>query len=266
MNNTSNPTSTAAAEKPVRRQSSRDVAAQRRREALQAFLDRLEMTAADLARTLGFPTANAIYNHLQGRSASLSLPTIEAILDHFDGVTFEELTGRRSRRFAQVGVVQAPTPTRTLVVTAVAAAGVWTRPGIAIPEHRETLTLPASAMPLGTGGFAVLVGTPGAEATYPAGSLLACRCLEPGEPLTTGSRVIVHRRRDQDLEVTVREVAQQHGATWLMFLSKRPEHQEALQLPLSRKSTARHQGPDFHVEGVVAWAWIPQPGTDVPTD
>lgn len=261
MNNTSNPTSTAAAEKPVRRQSSRDVAAQRRREALQAFLDALEMTAADLARTLGFPTANAIYNHLHGRSASLSLPTIEAILDHFDDTTFEELTGRQPRPLAQAGVAQARAPTRTLDVTTVAAAGVWARPGIAIPKHRESLTLPASAMPLGTGGFAVLVGTPGAEAAYPAGSLLACRRLEPGEPLITGSRVIVHRLRDQDTEVTVREVMPQDGDTWLMSVSTRAEHQEALRLPRNR--TPRHEGPGFRVEGVVAWAWIPQPGTTV---
>lgn len=251
--------------KATRRQTSAAAAAQRRRRALQAFLDRLGMTPADLARTLGLSTANLIYNHLHGRSGSLSLPIIESIVDHFDDLTFEELLGRKRSMPAEMATTASFDPTRTLAVTTVAASGVWSAPDASHRGPPATLMMPPLLAPLGAGSFAVLVGAPGAEAAYPTGSLLACRRLQPDEVLVAGIRVIVHRRRDQHVEVTVREVAQQQGSTWLMSLSKRPEHQEALQLPLSRKSTARHQGPDFHVEGVVAWAWIPQPGTDVPT-
>jgi hypothetical protein len=154
-----------------------------------------------------------------------------------------------------------------VAVTAEAAAGAWVEdradntlaPGI-------VLALPAIAAPLGVGGFAVRVGTPGTEAAYPAGSILACRPLGSGEPLALGSRVIVRRQRDRLSEITVREVAIQHGVTWLLTLSTKAEHQEALRVPPSRTGTPRHDGPGFRVEGMVTWAWIPQPGTLVPTD
>lgn len=265
MNQT--PTPLAGPPKRGRRHSATEAAAQRRRRALQAFIDRLDITPADLARTLGLTNANAIYNFFAGRSASLSLPVIEAILDQFDDLTFEELTGRRMPSSHTAASRPALDPARMVAVTAMAAAGVWvderadntSGPGI-------VLALPAIAAPLGVGGFAVRVGTPGAEAAYPAGSILACRPLGSGEPLALGSRVIVRRKRASLAEITVREVAIQHGVTWLLTLSTKAEHQEALRVPPSRTGAPRHDGPGFRVEGIVTWAWIPQPGTLVPAD
>jgi len=234
-------------------------AGHRRRLALQAFMDRLGMTAADLARTLGLSTANAVYNHLNGRSGSLSLPMIEAILDQFDGLTFEELTGRKSRpqNMAEPHTLQ------TLRVTLEAVAGAWHPVKEEFPPGIAAVTLPPHAEQLGAKAFAVLVGTPGAEAAYPAGTLLACRRLEPGERLQPGLRVVVRRIVGRQAETTIREVAVQHGETWLMSLSTHPEHQTPVQVASSTRQRPRHEGPGFRIEGAVAWAWVPQPAAGV---
>jgi hypothetical protein len=70
----------------------------------------------------------------------------------------------------------------------------------------------------------------------------------------------VHRFHDQQVEITIREVTVEQGATWLLSLSTH----EALPMPTTAP-TLRRERPGVHVEGIVAWAWIPQPGTAVPT-
>ena len=75
----------------------------RRREGLRALLTLYRITPRALAHLTGLPSANAIYNFLHGRSAALSLATIEAILIAFPEFTFEELTGRPRRRQTTAG-------------------------------------------------------------------------------------------------------------------------------------------------------------------
>lgn len=223
------------------------------------------MTAADLARTLGLSTANAIYNHLNGRSGALSLPLIEAILDHFHGVTFNELTGRKPRSLSAVMSDPGHDRQQAVALTLEAVAGLWHPTGENSPPGITALSLPHQAAQLGANAFGVLVGSPGAEAAYPTGTLLACRRLQPGERLSPGQRVVVHRLNGLQAETTIREVAVQRGETWLLSLSTHPEHQTPVQVAASPRQQPRHEGPGFRIEGVVAWAWIPQPGTTVPT-
>lgn len=250
--------------KPAHQPSVGGAAGHRRRRALQAFMDRLGMTAADLARTLGLSTANAIYNHLNGRSGSLSLPIIEAILDHFHGLTFEELTGRKPLPLSGTLPGSEHDIQQTVGVTLEAVAGLWHPAEGNSPPGVAALALPPHAAQLGAKPFAILVGTPGAEAAYPAGTLLACRRLEPGERLQPGLRVVVRRFIGQQAETTIREVAVQQGETWLMSLSTHPEHQTSVQVASSARQRPRHEGPGFRIEGAVAWAWAPQPCIGVP--
>ena len=259
------PNESMATRKSRRGPSPNGGAAERRRQALQAFLDRMEMTAADLARTLGLSTANLVYNHLHGRSGSLSLPIIEAILDQFEGLTFEELTGRKSPHPSDRTTTAKPAPILTVLVDLEAVAGLWRRKEQVGAEGAIALPFPAHATALHSEAFGVRVGGQGAEDAYPAGSILLCRRLGPGERLVAGHRVVVNRFRDDAVETTIREVAVYAGDIWLMSLSTHPEHQVALQVPRAGQQRSRHEGPGFRIEGVVAWAWIPQPGTTVPT-
>ncbi len=71
-----NPPKPASTGKSARQRTTGQAAAQRRRHALQAFLDAEGMTATDLARSIGLPTPNAIYNFLNNRSESLSTPPV----------------------------------------------------------------------------------------------------------------------------------------------------------------------------------------------
>lgn len=53
--------------------------ADRRRAALQRFIDERGLEVADWARRAGLPTDTSIHNFLKGRSDSLSVPTLEAL-------------------------------------------------------------------------------------------------------------------------------------------------------------------------------------------
>lgn len=219
------------------------------------------MTAADLARTLGLSTANLVYNHLHGRSGSLSLPIIEAILDQFEGLAFEELTGRKPPRSSDRTTAAKPASILTVLVDLEAVAGLWRSKEQVGGKGVIALPLPAHATALHSETFGVCVGGHGAEDAYPAGSILLCRRLDPGERLVAGHRVVVNRFCDDTVETTIREVAVYAGDIWLMSLSNHPEHQAALQVPRASYLRPSDDGPGFQIEGVVAWAWIPQPGT-----
>ncbi len=67
--------------------------ARQRRAALQRFIDQHGLNRAELARMAGLSNANSLHNFLNGRAASLSLRTLEAIVRAVPGATLEELTG-----------------------------------------------------------------------------------------------------------------------------------------------------------------------------
>lgn len=232
-------------------------AAVRRRNALAAFLHGRRLTEADLSRAIGLVNANLLYNFKHGRTNALSLGVIERILDRFPETTFEELTGRRPRAASR-----APTTNRFLdphvMIVGEVAAGVAVPRGGTAPSRWKRLPLPLGATHPGPGGFAVIVGSPGAEAAYPVGSVLVCRLYRPGAPLPPGTRVIVRRRLEAGVEFSVRQATSLGAETWLVSLSTHPEHQEALRLPTARNGEAVRRPPGYRVDGVVTWAWMPQ--------
>jgi hypothetical protein len=237
------------------------LAAQRRREALQAFLHDRRLSAAELARMIGMANANLIYNLVHERSASLSVPVIERILGLFHDTSFEELVGLKPRPRPRPEIRKdTDWPSRNVPVAMEAVAGQWRQRVNMHPQRWELLPLPLRVPLAHPGAFGVLVGAPGAERAYPAGSLLVCRPCAQGEILEPGARVILHRRRDRLVETTVREVAISEGHTWLVTCSNKAEFQDALQLPASRGRKRPVTPSDFEIAGIVTWALVPEPG------
>ena len=236
------------------------VAAQRRRRALREFLQARNMRLADLARSLGLTTANAFYNFTNGHSDALSLPMIERILDVHPDVTFEELTGRPQCSVASQSPRRAPSwVPRLVVVRMEARAGQWRR-SVDLPQDRLILLpLPRSARLAGTDAFGVVVAEPGAERAYPAGTLLVARPYDGRGRVAEGARLIVHRRRDRKVEVTIREARYVDGELRLASCGAEVDDQD-LVCP-SPIPSRRQASIDFvDIAGVVMWALAPEKG------
>ena len=236
-----------------------DDGSERRRAGLRRLLERKNITATDLARTIGLPTPNALYNFLNGRTASLSLETVERILSAHPDVSFHDLVG-----------LKAPAPGRRhrpspgLLVTVELCSGVW-RPQIELPAEAWC---PAPLMSHGlsddTPLFAARVRSPGAELLYPDGSVLLCRLLAVNSPLPPdGARVVVLRRRRSKVELTVRELRSAGGEVWLWPCSTDPQHQTPLQLGEASSDTSATDdvGPAVTLLGAVIASWQPEPTT-----
>lgn len=234
---------------------------ERRRNALRDFLRAHDLTAAELARRIGTANANLIYNLQKGRSGSLSIPIVERILGLYRDTTFEALVGLPARPLPRSPVREdSGWPGHSVVVTMEAVAGRWATSAHMDPQRWELLPLSKRVPVARPRGFGILVGAPGAERAYPAGSVLLCRTQEYGEVLQPGTRVVVHRQRGKLIEITIREVVVSEGRTWLTSCSNKAEFQEALLVPNYKVERRTSGSPDFRIEGVVAWALMPEPG------
>ena len=231
--------------------------ADRRRVGLQRLLDHHRLNPTDLARDLGLTTPNAIYNFLAGRSASLSLDTIERILDLYPDISFAALIGKpdpdgeRARAMQGLGDY--------LAVTLEARAGYWKR--IVEPRGKRVgLDLPGDFDGPGAGGFALRVREPGAELLYPAGSILVCREL-PGDTsaVPDGSRVVLRVIQDGRTEITLRELVRDATHAWLCPRTTRPEHLFPIRVrgPLHGTFPVGKRGLGA-VIGVVTASWRPE--------
>ena len=231
--------------------------AARRRVGLQRLLDHHRITPTDLARDLGLTTPNAIYNFLAGRSASLSLDTIERILDLYPDISFTALigkpdpSGKRARAMQGLGDY--------LAVTLEARTGHWQRR--AEPRGKRVgFDLPGDFAGPGPGGFALRVREPGAELLYPAGSILVCREL-PGDTsaVPDGSRVVLRVIQDGRTEITIRELVRDATHAWLCPRTARPEHLAPIRVrgPLHGTFPVGKRGLGA-VIGVVTASWRPE--------
>jgi transcriptional regulator with XRE-family HTH domain len=234
--------------------------AERRRTFLRELLKRNNMRPAELARRAGFPSTNAIYNFLNGRSASLSQATIEKIVAVFSDGSADALIIRPAiptnniprNRQAPPGVVEVP-------VIAEARQG-KIQPAAALP-HTDPLTIwvPATLVQHRPRLFGVRVGRPGAEGLYPEGSLLICMGLPMLQPsLTDGQRVVVTRTHEGGVEVTVRRVQVHGSGTWLWPDCDDPRQQH----PLLAPTPTTAQNGDITVFGKVIATLQPELSTD----
>lgn len=80
--------------------------------------------------------------------------------------------------------------------------------------------------------FGLLVGGDSMDEVYPEGAVLRCVPIdEYPDPLTTGIRVIVERRRRSgEVEATVKEYVKDGHREWLMARSRNPAHRAPIYL------------------------------------
>ncbi len=214
--------------------------AQLRRETFRRFLADRGLNRAELARLAGLPTANALHNFLNGRSASLSLPTLEAIHRAVPGATIAEIIGERPpARLVRPG--RDPATGHGLTVPLLCNTGIQPdgteldvmQLGV-VPAGAGTpilITVPAipaadGKVPLAGDLFAVRVTAPGAECLFPLGSLLVCKnAADLEDDLPDGTRVILRCRANGSTRVDIREVRHLNGRIWLWQRSTHPHHQ-----------------------------------------
>jgi hypothetical protein len=180
-----------------------------------------QMRPADLAKRMGLPTPNAIYNLLGGRSSSLSQPNLERLLAIFPGqdvlrlLVDSEATEVQSPD--QIERASHDTSRRAVLATMTVHANYWS-PDVELPEAGQFyVPYPAGFVPVEKDLFAVLVNDPGDDATYPVGSILLCFPFEgSSEPLPYGARLVVVTRRDDGFEVSVRSAPSDGEPNWLL--------------------------------------------------
>jgi transcriptional regulator with XRE-family HTH domain len=130
----------------------------RLRENLLRLIAEHRLTFAQLARRSGMPTANALYNFTNGRTAGLSQQTLEQICNAIPGITIDELVGRTARKAGRHAGAQT-VPTKAGQTTAYRA--------VALALDRLSGSLAALSIVLDAAGNAA------AEATQCAKALLA---------------------------------------------------------------------------------------------
>ena len=231
--------------------------ADRRRAGLRQLLAAKTITCSELAREIGLPNGNILFNFLNGRSASLSLETIERILTAHPDVSFHDLVGLRPPGQSR----HRPAPA-DLMVTIELRAGLW-RTQIHLPavEWRTAPFLP----PRGTTSdelFAARVSYPGAERLYPEGSVLLCRHLATGSPMQPeGAHVVTVKRWRAKMELTVRELRHADGEAWLWPCSTNPRLQQPSRpsAAWSDLSQSSANASAVVLLGVVIASWQPAP-------
>jgi len=236
--------------------------ATRRRAGLRQLLTTKRTTCSELAREIGLPTPNALFNFLNGHSASLSLETIERILTAHPDMSFHDLVGLKP--LAPAGRNCGP---NSLIVTIELCAAVrrsqvelpaeeWTPAPLLAPQRSDSADL-----------FAARVRYPGAEQLYPNGSVLLCRRLGNDSPTPPdGTHVIVVHRRRANVKVTLRNLHRANGEVWLWPCSTHPHHQKPLQLCKASPGPddAAQSSSEVILLGEVIASWQPAP-TDPPT-
>ncbi len=222
-----------------------------RRLALKRAMEDHGMTPTDLARRCGFPTANAIYNFLNGISKSLSTTTYQAIVKQMPGVTINDLLGERQKKRESLPVL----------VKTYCQGGVLREQFSVPPEQMKELPLPVDDSARQAGAFAAIVRRPGAEEIYPEKTILLCQPIVRYEGhLTKGRRLIVERFVDTRIEVTVREIQEDaEGRLWLSQRSTDPRLSASVKLPQTISGKVwQSNGEKFAVAGVVIGAFIPE--------
>jgi len=211
--------------------------ARRRRKALRDFLTARGLTATDLARKVGMPTPNAIFNLLNGYSASLSVDAVERILCACPDSSFAEIVGLPSQEGRPPAAPRSEWPYPNVVVSTIVQAGTWRRSFSIRPEGWMLLPLSRDFVPIEGVMFGARVHEPGAELIYPAGSILICRYISAGQEHPLGRRLVVARHRGPRQEVTVRELATLDGCRILRAVTAHPEHRDNIPMPVPSETT-----------------------------
>ena len=206
-----------------------------RRQMFRRFLGENGLNPTTLARKLGLPTPNSFYNFLNGQSLSLSQGLLELIQQHYPTLQIALEPGNRPRLM-------------TCPVVALAATGLEQRcfRSAELPASEvqvpDLLAYPHSEL------FGVRVNGGGAARFYPHGSILVCVGIaQANRRVSPRSRLVITRRLNDGLEVSIREHRIHSGRAWLWSGSDHPDHQ----MPLTPNDVA--------IEGLVLASWQPEP-------
>lgn len=165
-----------------------------RRRAIKAFMEEQGLKPAEWARTAGLPNANSLYNLLNGESRSMSQATLEK-LARAAGVSVAEIIGER--RVASQSVPMVP-------VLVEAASGDWRRT-YEVAERRPMLMPVPPGVPVDE---AARITDTHCSAIYRPGTVVGIQNLGTlgKRGLLHGDRVLLHRVRGREHEVTIRQV------------------------------------------------------------
>jgi transcriptional regulator with XRE-family HTH domain len=229
--------------------------AARRRLALRRLMNRHQIRPAELARRLGMPSPNALYNFLNGHSDSLSQRYLERILAAFPDATEDGLVQNKPEPTRNPANQAATLVYRQVPVAMLAQAGLLQDTTMRPEAERFNLAVPDTLVGKGRKLIAVLVRLPGAELAFPDGSLLVCeevpnhrRHFEPAE------HVVVQEDYDEGVEITIRRIHRHGGDTWLWPCSSHPSHQYPLRAPWDL-SVQAESGPKVHILARVIASW-----------
>lgn len=167
-----------------------------RRRAFTELMAAHRLKPADLARLADLPSANAIYNFLNGHSDSFAQATLERIAKALN-VSVAEVFGERKVKGRQAGVV----PVHVEI-----ASGDWRDAYEVGGRNPPLLPIPPGA-PVDEAG---LITDSHASAVYKPGTMVGIQSMASltDRGLRDGDRVLLHRIRNRQHEVTVRQVAE----------------------------------------------------------
>lgn len=207
-------------------------------------MQRHDLKAAEWARAAGLPSANSLYNFVNGHSKTLSQETLERLARAIPGATVTEIIGETPAS----GIKAATVPVRVA-----AADGVWRA------SYEADIAPPAYlALPPGVQADEAAVLLDGhADAIYPAGSYIGAQAFASmPRPLRNGDIALVHRIRDGRHEVTVRGIVVEgeceEARALLVFRAATGGPRVRVELPWPyRGEVWRIDGDSFQIRGRV---------------
>lgn len=220
-----------------------DQQAEERRKVFRAFMDARGLTPYSWATLAGErKLANAIYNFLNGSSASLHQKTLEQLAKPL-GISSAAIFGELEESSGEF---------RTLLVRGDVQAGAWSEIGEwPTKMGQRRATVPALEGSRQTASYGLIVRGASMNKLYPPGTLLEVVDLPAYDGgLKNGDKVIVIRRDRNGLyEATCKELQFENNKVWLWPRSTDPEFQQPISLPWPtvEDDTARDDGIE-HIE------------------
>ena len=240
-----------------------DIDVSRRRAGLRHLMRAKSITPTTLAHAIRLPSANALYNFLNGSTKSLSLDTIERIMLAFPDVSFRDLVGFDQGALAAAGDLTCDAgggaPAAPVFVSVEASSALW-QPEFELPARQWTLLIPPPPIGLDASAlFGVRVKTPGADLLYHDGAVLVCQRLSAGNPAPqAGHRYVVQEKRRKRFRVTIQEARLFDGQIWLWPRSSHPAHQMPTLLVSDLAASAVHSAQRISLKGLVLGSWQPE--------
>lgn len=181
-----------------------------RRKAFRSFMLKNNLSPAEWARLSGLPTANAIYNFLNGRSSGLSQDTLQRLADALPNTLVSDLMGETAAKRIEY---ESDERIKSVKVRSICKAGLWRRLYDIPSADQEDITIIQE--PNAPIDEAVLVSDDSCDRLYPKGSYALIRKMRSGEIVDDGDTVVVmrsrRRRNIEEHEVTIRQVDTDHG-------------------------------------------------------